>query len=540
MVGDVPSMLSDRRSAWQGTANPYALAGDEARIAISQQFGLSVATSNRYRGKGWPQWEAFMRSRGWLPQPPFTTLFLDKGDRSYRLSDQQRTELVILFTVYLREQGLEPYDYVLALRKEFERVGANVSIFDAEAVMVAKSRQVPYLARDRATTKRANERQTVTALMLKRCYDEDIVPLPALCECPVDLVDYFGAVCIGFCIYNFGKRVGQFAKTTTDDAALEPSRAIEAMVRGLASLSSSSSSSSSSASKLEFPSQSVDSRLLVDAHCIRAMDVIFTCKRRFEFVSVSADALRQSELLESSIPLEVSLTFYTSKADQNGERPENYVVETVSSPAEAALVRMLWKWAWFAQYEHPLDMFFSRPGIGVLGSAGRKRLRRDSVNNVAKFCAVSEGLVPSGFSTNSFKVGGYSRQLREEGQELGAEPNAVLIQRRLTGYFGHRSVKAAKHYQRPSARTDGPLSSVWLDAERDALDHRDLVDRMKLGSGVKPDSEMEKLSVVTANKLRVKGRNQFLRRRGIPVPTVPKRARLATARLSGVDTDPVR
>lgn len=523
-------------NTWNATANPYGLPGDFEKIKISQQYGLSTGTINRYRDKGLPQWEEFLKSRGWKPHFPYTNLFLDHGSEQFRLSDQQRTELVLLFTVYLREKGLEPYDYVLALRKDFENVGANVAMFEAQAVMVAKSRIVPQLARERATTKLANQRQTVTAVMLRRCYEEDIVPLPPLVDCPLEIADYYGAICIGFCMYNFGKRVGQFAKTAPDKVYLEQQRSIESMVRGLSGFPAVSSLSLST-SNLVASVHSVDSRLLMDPHCIRAMDVIFTSKRRSEFVRVSADALATSDLVEKNYPLEVSLTFYTSKADQNGDRPETYIIEFDSSPGEKALVRMLWHWAWYGRYSNGLDIFFSRPSGHISDTNGRKRLRQGDVNLVAKFCAAAEKISPSGFSTNSFKTGGYSRQLREEGQESEDTPNATLIQRRLTGYFGHRSISAAKHYQRPTARYDGPLSKVWTNMSRDNQDQLDLLDNLKLGAGTKPDSDQELVKLLADNRKRIKTRNSFLRSWKKDLSdSFGKRARLTTTRLTGVGT----
>ena len=211
------------------------------------------------------------------------------------------------------------------------------------------------------------------------------------------------------------------------------------------------------------------------------------------------------------------------------------MIELVSSPAEKALVQMLWCWAWFARHEHKLDMFFSRPNAHGSGTEGRKRLRQSDVNQVAKFCAVAEDLLPSCFSTNSFKVGGYSRQLREEGSDASTKPDAV--QRRLIGYFGHRSISAAKHYQRPSARSHGPLSKVWLDASKDQKDQRDLADNMKLGAGVKPAGDTEKADLLIQNRKRIKSRDKFLRsfRKRSQDVTEVKRARLATSRLVGVD-----
>ena len=509
-------------NTWKATANPYGLPGDFERIKVSQQYGLSSGTINRYRGKGLPQWEEFLRSRGWKPHPPYTNLFLDHGSNLFRLSDQQRTEMVLLFTVYLREKGLEPYDYVLALRKVFEIVGANVAMFEAQAVMIAKSRIVSQLARERATTKLANQRQTVTAVMLRRCYEEDIIPLPPLVYCPLNIADYYGTICIGFCIYNFGKRVGQFAKTAPDRVYLEQQQLIESMVRGLSGFPVVSSSSLSTSNL---------------AASVRAMDVIFTSKWRSEYVRMSADALSSSDLLEKNYPLEVSLTFYTSKADQNGDRPETYIIEFDSSPGEKALVKMLWHWAWYGRYSNGLDMFFSRLSGHTSDMVGRKRLRQNDVNLVAKYCAAAEKISPSGFSTNSFKTGGYSRQLREESQESEDTPNATLIQRRLTGYFGHRSISAAKHYQRPTARYDGPLSKVWTDVNRDDQDQRDLLDNLKLGAGTKPESDQELVKLIADNRKRIKSRNSFLRSwKKDHSDSIGKRARLTTTRLTGAGT----
>ena len=348
----------------------------------------------------------------------------------------------------------------------------------------------PELPRVGADARRSRERQPISPNMLLfayRNYFLNILPL-SYDRDKIKLVDYSVGVIVGFCIYNFGKRVGQFVKTIPDAQFLAQTREFQSGLGGLV--------------VADCCPDIADADLLVDLHVLRAMDVRFIFRVLNPLAALSENCISHlaSDFSNILIPQKsdlvgVSLSFISSKADQNGNRPEDYITGNVT-PGEAALVDMLFLWAVFAQFASPKDLFFSRVSIG--SNSDRKRFQQNVVNQVAKDLAVAFQLCPSGYSSNAFKVGGFTMKKREE--EESSEPNSVTVQAALQAYFGHLSESASRHYQRNVLKFSGPLSSIWIDqAKDDAFDHGISAQMRIFGNGISSSIQSSNLSSSSAS-----------------------------------------
>ena len=191
------------------------------------------------------------------------------------------------------------------------------------------------------------------------------------------------------------------------------------------------------------------------------------------------DAVQFSGIRELQVIDKMIFDIVTSKSNQSKKRLVQYTL-TSASFGEVKLLEMFSAFMRLAQYEHGMDMVFSRPNArslqGSLGMAilplavmGDKRFRYQQaiVNRVVKACAVRLGLDPVYFTTKSFKNCGIST-MQSHRDEVG------MNEMEVAKFFDHQTVSANRHYQRPDLGSSGPLGFMTENGGR-LYDHGNLV-----------------------------------------------------------------
>lgn len=449
----------------------YSLPGDAAIIAQSTQHALRAGTAARYQGHGFEHFLPFLRERGWVPVSEWTGLgiyphidkYMDGGVNP--LTYSQRVDLLILYVQWLYNNSFNPLTGIQALRYQFVLAKHTTDIFEDGMLSVARFSTHPSQMHNQADRRKSGERNMVSPTMLKHMYERTWPPNIQLSSLSADAVDNAGAVCAGFCMYQFARRVSEFLKTRSDKHWRGPA----ALVTG-----SNDEGVPQASIVRDSRGRELDQKLVLDPHAIRAKSVAFAfgseSPRQF-YTARQLVAMAGKD--PGGFPVEVQMTFYTTKTKNAGKPEFAYVEAQSDKPGTIALVRMLYLWAQFAQYDDDRDMFFSRPSVRA-ESDGRKRLLDKTLTQVLVSTAVQMKLSTDGigFSTNSFKVGSMSK-IRKDLEEDGFDEDDV--QSGVMSHSGHMTKSAAMHYQRPSIQIARPLDSVWTDPVRDASDHQDMV-----------------------------------------------------------------
>lgn len=307
------------------------------------------------------------------------------------MSYGQRVDLLILYLQWLHEHGFNLKTGIQALRFQYVLAKRCIDIFEDVTLSAARFATHPSQMHDEADRRKSNERNMVSPAMMRNMYEHTWPSKVQLATLSVDDVEAAGAVCAGFCMYHFARRVGEFLKTRSDKKWLQSA----ALVAG------GDEEGAPQAHEIrDSRGRVLDARMAVDPHALRARNVAFAFGSRQPRVYYAASEL---ERFPKSMPTEVRITFYSTKTKNAGKPVTEYVEPNAERPATVALTRMLYEWARYAEYDDGTDMFFSRPGIR-LDVVPRKRLLDKTLDQVLVATAVRMKLSRdgAGYSTNSF------------------------------------------------------------------------------------------------------------------------------------------
>ena len=164
-------------------------------------------------GKGLGPWREFLRSRGVSEGADERCVFMERDG----VMDQDRLRLLALYAVHLKEKVLNPKDYFQALRGDVLDNYRPIAIFSDPRIMLARSVEYRWQARELNIRKEGNQKLPLTFEML---LDMHVVEwrLNPWDERSTDGFDKGMTFAAGLAMYNWGLRVSEAAKTLSDKA----------------------------------------------------------------------------------------------------------------------------------------------------------------------------------------------------------------------------------------------------------------------------------------------------------------------------------
>lgn len=433
------------------------------------QHAIRPGTVARFKDRGVTVFIAFLRTRSWLPPDewhssspyPHINLFLEEGIPP--ILPSQRVQLLILYLDYLFKHGHHEKNCIEALQFYFRQNFRSLDVFDDPMFRAARSSPPPAQMMEQADSREEWSRQIVTPHMLHDMYSTLWPPLISLDSLSPADIDERAAVIVGFLQYHTGQRISNFCTTRPEKYWSTTTAALVSTDGGGAP------PDSTPKVPTDFRGNLLNPKLVKDPHCLRAQNVAF------QFYDSGPWVTSPEVQPELGYPMAARLAFYSTKSRNSGKPEYFYLTPTPTRPATVSLLRMLWLWTAFARFGDPLDNFFSRPGM-LRGPRpiGRKLLQQGSVNGVIKKFAIRSGATATGkgFSSNSFKVGGSSRN-KKNLEDDGLEDE--LVDEGIKLYARHKSIKAAKYYVRNRVDSNRPLDSIWTNDTRDDSDRHDLM-----------------------------------------------------------------
>lgn len=421
---------------------------DRELIAFQLSDKIAPSTVESYKNKGVAQWQQFLVTvRGWDATAPDWPKYL--WLQSETDTDDFRTQLFILYASHLRRCGVTDLGiYFKALAHDFNMRGLQntAKLLSSALVLVARQfgqrREAKARAQNRELGK--SEKDATSGRMLMSMYKVEWTN--GLVSGQVMVIDQAVGSLIGWVLAQFGLRISNLART-------------ESVVK------------QRKGNRID-PVTGEEVVVTLDQHVVRAQDVSVKLEGVDELVSAFSFSHRSSK----GKVIGMIWTFWSSKSNQRGNRLVRHQV-TNRSEGERMLLEMCGVFMWFAQFDSPEDIFFSRPQAGRVGGTlgtpyrlgndqhGRYIYQQKDVSEVVKACASRFGLDPDRFSTKSFKNLGIST-LQNNREELG------MSEEEVAKYFDHASIGSNRHYQRKDMFCRGPLS---LLEEEKLYDHENLV-----------------------------------------------------------------
>lgn len=459
----------------------YSLPSDESVLLQATQNTIRSGTASRLQNKGFELFHQFLRTRSWIPigewklkHPSLTYPHMDQfmlGGLT-PLSEGERVDLLILYVAWLRHGGLDDKVAIQALLHCFTAFHVDVTLFSHPRLKAVRQGVHSAEMHSSFDARDSHERQMVPAEMLLELYEEYWPVRLSLSYQQAAKADVAAAVCVGFMQYHFGRRVGEFVKTHPESYWTKTVAQVITVDRQGAPLAACTVPTIFRDKK----GDPLDMRLVVHPHAIRAKSVNFELPGLDGVLSWfnSFAVQRELERWAQMSPVRVRVDFYSDKVINAGKPVHEYLVP--ENPAVVALVRMLWKWSLFAGFTHELDLFFSRRSVvHGAGPMDRALIQSSDISELVKARAVLWGLPPESFSTNSFKIGGFSR-VRKDAEDEGATP--AEVQRHVSAVF-RKTIGSSLHYQRPRVDIHHALETVWLDPVKDHSDVRDLLNAVQ-------------------------------------------------------------
>lgn len=393
---------------------------DDQVLSVALLDMVSPSVRMKYKDRGLAVWYQFLGDRGWDHRDGQMNLFMQGSN----ILQEHRTRLLVLYAMWLKEEGLDPKLHFQALQYDFQLHLKDISCFNAREILAARKTIYSWNARENSKKKDANEKQAVTWEMLQEmrefAWKENIF------RCNAQEADLAMSFLAGLMMWNWGLRISELAKTESDPAQL---------ARGEEWANS------------------------IDHHALKAEDV------KIGVYQEDGSTIRwyesnhwcQSAFHKEDVEL-IGLSIRSSKTNQTGGRSVKHLIDR-GSEGESLLIDLMCDWSKFAQYSDGGDMFLSRYQVDKSGAwkrdVSRKRLISKMVSDLVKNCATRMGLDPVAFTTKSFKIGGISSL-----KSMGESKDEIMRK------MDHASETSSKTYQRPMlSEKQGPIGAVSLDSE---------------------------------------------------------------------------
>ena len=277
------------------------------------------------------------------------------------------------------------------------------------------------------------------------------------------IIDKAVACLIGWMSFEWGLRIGNLTKTSSDKKQTNIRRELESSEHSLRK----------------------GSVVELDQHAIRAKEVRLDVTENGGARTMTA--FQYSRCHHHFVLVHaITLAFVSSKTNQKGDRQVTFRLES-SSAGHRILLEMLRTFIIFAQYDKEDDLLFSRveskrlrgslsSPLPALPGSDRRRYRQSDANSLIKECAEDFDLDPKKFSSKSFKSGGIST-VKLNNDELGMTDQQIAHQ------FDHKSVSANRMYQRSALVEDSVKGPLRFVGSGKAFGHRNLEIMESITSG---------------------------------------------------------